>query len=99
MGEFEKRQRKSYIAQTNYKHFQGRCGILQLGDVYTCHGFLQKTRELEKVNSKTFFHKIIKWFIDKGFGNLWQLVIRIIHETPNTTVCNFRQANLGVTRI
>jgi hypothetical protein len=58
MGECKNRQRKSCIAQTNYKHFQGGYGILQLGNVYTCHGFLQKTCKLE--NSITFFHKLTK---------------------------------------
>jgi hypothetical protein len=59
---------KSCIAQIECKHFQGRYGRLQLGDVYTCHGFLQRTCELEEVDSKTFFHKLIEQFVDKGFG-------------------------------
>jgi hypothetical protein len=35
--------------------------------------------EFEKVSSKTFFHKLIEWFVNIGFGNLWQLAINIIH--------------------
>ncbi len=69
MGKREDRQRKFYIAQIDYKHFQGGYGRLQLGNVYTCHGFLQRTCELKKVDSKTFFHKLIEQFVDKGFGD------------------------------
>jgi hypothetical protein len=32
--------KKSCIAQTDQKHFQGGYGRLQLGDVYTCLEFL-----------------------------------------------------------
>jgi hypothetical protein len=74
---------KSCIAQIDYKHFQTRHGRLQLNDVYICHGFFQKTCKFEEVDSKTFFHKLIKQFINIGFGNPWQLAINIIHETPN----------------
>jgi hypothetical protein len=28
-----------------------------------------------------------------------QLIINIIHEIPNMTICNFKQASLGVTKI
>jgi hypothetical protein len=60
IGECKDRQRKFCIAQTNYTHFQGGYGSLQLGDVYTCHGFLQRTHKLEEANSKTLFHKLTK---------------------------------------
>ncbi len=99
MGECKDRQKKFCIAQTYYTHFQRGYGRLQLGDVYTCHGFLQRTHELEEVNSKTFFHKLTKWFVNKRFGNPLQLTINIIHETPNMTICNFKHASLGVTKI
>jgi hypothetical protein len=46
MGKCENKQRKFHIAQINCKHFQGIYGRLQLGDVYTCHGFLQRTCEI-----------------------------------------------------
>jgi hypothetical protein len=59
MGKCKDKQRKFCIAQTNYTHFPGY-GRLQLGDVYTCHGFLQKTHKLEEANSKTLFHKLTK---------------------------------------
>jgi hypothetical protein len=39
MGKCQDQQKKSCIGQTNCKHFQGGYGRLQLGDVYTCHGF------------------------------------------------------------
>jgi hypothetical protein len=55
--------------------------------------------ELKETDSKTFFHKPIEQFVCKGFGNLWQLAIYIIHETLNMTVCNSRQASLGSTII
>jgi hypothetical protein len=28
-----------------------------------------------------FFHKLIKRFVNRGFGNMWQLAINKIHET------------------
>jgi hypothetical protein len=39
-----------------------------LGNVYTCHGFLEM-HKFEKVDSKTFFHKLIQSFVNKGFSN------------------------------
>jgi len=89
-GKCKDRQIKSCIAQTNYKYFQGGYGKLQLGDVYTCHGFFQKTHEFEKADPITFFYKLIKQFFHKGFGNPWQLVINKIHETQKMTICNSR---------
>jgi len=49
MGKCKNKQKKSCIAQINYKHFQGGYERLQLGNVYTCHGFLQM-HEFEKVH-------------------------------------------------
>jgi hypothetical protein len=60
MGKCKYRQRKSCIIEINYKHFEGGYGKLPLGDVYTWHGFLQKTRKFEETDSKTFFHKFIQ---------------------------------------
>ncbi len=62
--------KKISIAQTNYKHFEGGYGRLPFSDVYTCHGILSRTHKFEKVDSKTFFHNLIKRFINGGFGNL-----------------------------
>jgi hypothetical protein len=64
------KQIKFSIAQTNYKHFEGGYGKLSLGEVYTWHGFLLRTCKFEKVNSKTFLHKLNEGFILRGFGNL-----------------------------
>ncbi len=69
MGKCENRQRKNYIIETNYKHFKGGYGRLPLGDVYTCHGFFPRMCKFEKINLKTFLHKLIKGFVDIGFGN------------------------------
>ncbi len=70
MGECENKQRKSCITKTNYKHFQRVYGRLQLGNVYTYHGFLQITYKFEDFDSKTFFHNLfIEQFADKEFGN------------------------------
>jgi hypothetical protein len=81
MGECKNWKRKSCIAQINYKHFKGGYGRLPLGNVYTCHGFLSRPRKFEKPNSKTFFHKFIIRFVDKGFGFPWQPPINKIYET------------------
>jgi hypothetical protein len=84
------RQRKHFIIQTNSKHFQGKYGRLQYGNVYTCHEFLPRMRKFEMVNSKTHFHKLIERFVDRRVGNPWELAINKIHETQNTTLCNSR---------
>jgi hypothetical protein len=60
MGKCEDCQRKSYIVQTNCKHFEGGYGRLPMGDVYTCHGFLPRMSKFEKANSKTFFTNLLK---------------------------------------
>ncbi len=81
MGECKDRQRKHCIVQTNCKHSEGGYGRLPLGDVYTCHGFLPKTHKFEKANSKTFLHKLIKGFVNGGFGNPWKPPINKIYGT------------------
>ncbi len=60
MGECRNKQKKSCIAQIDYKHFQGRYGRLQLNNVYTCHRFLQRMGKLEEVKFITCFQKLIK---------------------------------------
>jgi hypothetical protein len=99
MGKCEDRQRKSCIVQTYYKYFKRKYRRLQLGDVYTCHGFFQRLCEFEKADSKTFFHKLIQLFVNKGFGNYWQLAINRIHKTSKTIICKSKQVNLGATII
>jgi hypothetical protein len=90
MCKWKYRQKKSYIIETNCKHSKRGYGKLPLGDVYTCHGFLQKTCKFEENDSKTFFHKLTQWFVDIGFSNLWEPIINIILETLNMTLCNYR---------
>ncbi len=61
--------------------------------------FFKECTNLKKSIPKHFFTcKLIEWFIDRGFGNPWQLATNKIHETPKMTLCNFKQASLGVTR-
>ncbi len=98
MGECKDKQRKFWIIKTNYKHPKGGYGRLPLGNVYTCHGFLQRTHELEKTDTWTFFHEIIQWIVNRGFGNLWQPTINRIYEISKTILCNSRHVNLGATK-
>jgi hypothetical protein len=72
MDECKDCQRKSYIAQTNCKHDEGRYGRLPLYNVYIGHGFLPRTGKFEKTNSKTFFYELIEGFVHRGFGNPWE---------------------------
>jgi hypothetical protein len=44
--------------------------------------------KFEKINPKTFFHKLTKQFVNIRLGNPWQLVINKIHETQEMTICN-----------
>jgi hypothetical protein len=39
-----------------------------------------KEHEFEEANFRTFFYKLVEQFVDKGFGNDWQLAINIIHQ-------------------
>jgi hypothetical protein len=83
--------KKSFaLLKTNCKHSKGGYGRLPLGNVYTCHGFFQRTRKFEKNDSRTFFHELTQQFVDKGFNNLWQPAINTIYETYKTIICNFR---------
>ncbi len=80
-GECKDRQIKNCIVQTNYKHSKGGYERLPLGNVYRCHGFLPTTCKFEKTGSKTFFPKLIKEFVNGGFGNPWKPPINIIYGT------------------
>ncbi len=53
--------------------------------------------KFEETNSRTFFHKFIQRFVDKGFSNPCEFAINRIFETPKTTLCNSKQANLVTT--
>jgi hypothetical protein len=59
MGECQNRQ-KIYIALLKQivNISKGGYEILPLGNVYTCHGFFQKTHKFEKYDFRTFFHKL-----------------------------------------
>jgi hypothetical protein len=81
MGEWKDRQRKYCIVQTNCKHSERGYGKLPLSDVCTCRGFLPKTCKFEKVDSKTFLHKLIKGFVNGGFGNPWKPPINRFYGT------------------
>jgi hypothetical protein len=90
MGKCEHRQKKSCIIKTNCKHSKGGYGRLPLGNVDTCHGFFQRIRKFEEVDSKTFFHKLTQRFIDRGFGN--QLLIKFMKPTKQLYAILGRQA-------
>ncbi len=71
------------ITKTKCKHSKGGHGRLPLSDVYTCHGFFKitsKFEKVEKVDSKTFFHKFIRWLVDKGFSILGNLLLMKIFK-------------------
>jgi hypothetical protein len=59
MGECQIDKENLALLETNCKHFKGGYGKLPLGNVHTCYEFLQKMRNFEEVDSKTFFHKLI----------------------------------------
>ncbi len=88
MGKCEDAQRKYLYNETKCEHFQGWYGGLQFGNVYTCNGLLQRTCKFKEVDSITFFHKLIEWFINRGFANTWEFAIHKIHKSSMTTLCN-----------
>ncbi len=65
MGKCKDGQKKSFYYETKCEHFQGWYGGLQFGNVYTCNGILQRTCKFKEVDSRVFFHKLIKWFINR----------------------------------
>jgi len=69
MGKCKGKQKTYFHTQTNCKHFQGKYRGLQFGYVYTCNELFQKTCEFKEVGSKTFFHQLTQWFVDRGLGN------------------------------
>ncbi len=83
-------RKKFCITETNCKYFEGGYGRLQLGDVYTCHGFLQRTCKFEEAYSKIFFHKFIQRFVDKRIGN--QLSTKFMKPQKQLYVILGRQA-------
>ncbi len=98
MGKCKDKQRKSCNIETNCKHFEGGYGRLPLSNVYTCHGFFQRTHKFEKVDFRTLFHKFTQRFVNKRFSNPWKPTINRILETPKTILCNFRRSSLFATR-
>jgi hypothetical protein len=71
---------------------------LQFDDVYTCHVFLQITFEFEKaVSKKKEVSKPLEQFVDRRFGNVWQLALNKVHETLKMIVCNSKIVSLGAT--
>jgi hypothetical protein len=81
LGECKDRQINSCITQTNCKHSIRGYGRLPMGDVETCERFLPRTGKFEKVGSKTFLHKFIKGFVNRGLSNPWKPPINIICGT------------------
>ncbi len=81
MGKWENWQRKYYIAQINNKHSKGGYRRLPMGNVYTCNGFLLRMGKFEKIDSRTFFYKIIERFVDGGINNPWELPFNRIYGT------------------
>jgi hypothetical protein len=81
MNECKDYQRKTYIAQTNCKHYEGRYGRQPLNDLYTCHGFFPRMGKFENTDFRTFFYELIEGFVDGGFGNPWEPLFNIIYAT------------------
>jgi hypothetical protein len=52
-----------------------------MGNVYTCNGFLLRMGKFEKIDSRTFFYKIIERFVDGGINNPWELPFNRIYGT------------------
>jgi hypothetical protein len=50
--------------------------------------FFKELTNLKKSISRLLVHKLIKQFVDRGLGNLWEFAINRIHETPMMTLCN-----------
>jgi hypothetical protein len=83
-------KKKSYIAQTNCKHFQGGYGRLPSNDVDTCHGFLPRIASLKQWIPKQFFTSLLKDLLTEDlvtFRNLLSTKFmepnRQLHATPS----------------
>jgi hypothetical protein len=51
--------------------------------------------EFEKAYSRRFFNKPLEQFVDRRFGNAWQLVLNKVHEALKTIVCNSMMTSVG----
>jgi len=60
-----------------------------MGDVYTCHGFLQRTCEFEKANSKTNFHKLTEQIKSCATKPKKVREISLRFKAPNTIPTHF----------
>ncbi len=81
MGECKDWQRKSYVALKNVNILKEDMEDYQLGNVYTCHGFLPRRIKFEKADSKTFIYKFIERFVNGGFGSPWEPLFNKIYGT------------------
>jgi len=59
--------------------------------------FFKEHTSLKKPVLEHFFTSFLKRFVNKRFGNAWQLAFNRVHEAPKMIVCNSRIANLGAT--
>jgi len=64
-------KKKTCIAQIDCTYFQGGYGILQLNNVYTCHGFLQRSCELKK-DFITFFTSLLNNLLTEDLATYYQ---------------------------
>jgi hypothetical protein len=72
MDKWEDKQRKYCIIETKCKHSEGRYGRLQLGNVYTCNGFLQRMCEFEIVDSKKQFISLFNDLLTEKLATIYQ---------------------------
>jgi hypothetical protein len=56
-----------------------------------------KKCEFEEASFRTFFYKSLERFVDRGFGNAWQVDLNIIHKAPKMIICNSKMASLDAT--
>ncbi len=61
--------------------------------------FFKECAQVGRSYFHNIFHKLTKRFVDKRFGNAWQLAMNKIHETLKMFICNSRKASLGATII
>jgi hypothetical protein len=60
--------------------------------------FFQKTCKFEKaISRRKKIYEPHEQFVDRRFGNAWQLALNRVHETSNTIICNFKIVSLGAT--
>ncbi len=59
--------------------------------------FFKERVSLKKSILEKIIYKPLEQFVDRRFGNIWQLALNKVHENLKTIVCKSKIVSLGAT--